>query len=203
MLARRQQEEGRAPGPIALFDAFSVLDSVLWLSPWLLVSKLTYLLTYFGCSPAQGCTRCGTLNRDARHPACTQVPVQPVALAPKCRCRMVQSRALHLRCKVQLGASAPHLGACTIRSPVARGRPNVYSSTGNWKCALQFERRCSQCVWMGWSPSRKLMHAIGKSFWKPRHIALSDQTGSETKIQEPHITGTRARGLSRALLITH
>ena len=31
---------------------------------------------------------------------------------------------------------------------------------------------------MGWSPSRKLMNAIGKSFWKPRHIALSDQTGS-------------------------
>ena len=30
------------------------------------------------------------------------------------------------------------------------------------------------------------MYAIGKSFWKPRHIALSDQTGSETKIQEPH-----------------
>ena len=56
---------------------------------------------------------------------------------------------------------------------------------------------------MGWSPSRKLMYAIGKSFWKPRHIALSDQTGSETKIQEPHIAGTRARGLSRALLITH
>ena len=150
--------------------------------------RTTYFFAY------QGCTRCGTLNRDARHPACTQVPVQPVALAPKCRCRMVQSRALHLRCKVQLGASAPHLGACTIRSPVAR----TYRSTGNWKCALQFVIRCLQCVWMGWSPSRKLMHAIGKSFWKPRHIALSDQTGSETKIQEPHITGTRARSLSRA-----
>jgi hypothetical protein len=31
---------------------------------------------------------------------------------------------------------------------------------------------------MGWSPSRKLINAIGKSFQKPRHIALSDQTGS-------------------------
>ena len=35
---------------------------------------------------------------------------------------------------------------------------------------------------------------IAKSFWKPRHIALSDQTGSEAKIQEPHTAGTRARG---------
>ena len=35
------------------------------------------------------------------------------------------------------------------------------------------------------------MNAIGKSFWKPRHIALSDQTGSD---QEPHVPGTRARG---------
>ena len=64
-------------------------------------------------------TRCGTWNRGARHLACTSVPVQPGALAPRCRCRTVQSRGLHLRCKVQLGASAPHLGACTVRSPVA------------------------------------------------------------------------------------
>lgn len=65
-------------------------------------------------------TRCGTWNRGARHLACTSVPVQPEALAPRCRCRTVHSRGLHLRCKVQLGASAPHLGACTVRSPVAR-----------------------------------------------------------------------------------
>ena len=35
------------------------------------------------------------------------------------------------------------------------------------------------------------MNAIGKSFWKPRHIALSDQTGSD---QETHVAGARARG---------
>ena len=35
----------------------------------------------------QGYTRCGTMNRGARHPACASVPVQPVALAPRCRCR--------------------------------------------------------------------------------------------------------------------
>ena len=133
----------------------------------------------------QGCTRCGTLNRDARHPACTQVPVQPVALAPKCRCMMVQSRALHLRCKVQLGASAPHLGACTIRSPVAR----TYSSTGKLEMRAAV---CLQCVWMGWSPSRKLMNAIGKSFWKPRHIAPSDQPAARPRTT--HRAGTRARG---------
>ena len=69
-----------------------------------------------------------------------------MALAPRCRCRMVQSRALHLRCKVQLGASAPHLGACTILSPVAR----TYSSAGNWKCALQFEIRYIYSV-SGWA----------------------------------------------------
>ena len=88
-------------------------------------------------------------------------------------------------------------GAARCKRPAPRcmhhtvaGRPNVYSSTGNWKCALQFEIRCLQCVWMGWSPSRKLMNAIGKSFWKPRHIALSDQTGRATHV----IAGTRARG---------
>ena len=66
------------------------------------------------------------------------------------------------------------------------GRPNVPCSslTVNWKYALQFEIQCLQRVWMGWSPSRKLMNAIGKRFWKPRHIALSDQTGSNQDVRQ-------------------
>ena len=71
-------------------------------------------------------TRCGTWNRGAKHLACTSVPMQPGALAPRCRCRTVQSRGLHLRCKVQLGASAPHLGACTVHGRSVAG-PRAYS----------------------------------------------------------------------------
>ena len=49
--------------------------------------------------------------------------------------------------------------------------------------------------------------AVGKSFLKPRHIAPSDQTGSETKNHTSQAlklaAGSCAGSLSRALLITH
>ena len=73
----------------------------------------------------------------------------------------------------------------------------------NWKYALI---RCLRSVWMGSSPSRKLKNAIGKCFWKPRRIALSDQTGSnqdhKSQVLEL-VAGCCAGSLSRALLITH
>ena len=90
-----------------------------------------------------------------------------MALAPRCRCRTVQSRPLHLRCKVQLGASAPHLGACTIRSPVADKRI-LSQSTG--KYALQFEIRCLRRVWTYDRDRQEILeepHAILRSATKP------------------------------------
>ena len=149
--------------------------------------RTTYFFAY------QGCTRCGTLNRDARHPACTQVPVQPVALAPRCRCRMVQSRALHLRCKVQLGASAPHLGACTIRSPVARTYI-VQPATGNARCSLKYGVY-SVSGWAGAHPGNLCMrsarasgsHAILRSATKPAARPISkNHTSQELELAASH-----------------
>ena len=59
---------------------------------------------------------------------------------------------------------------------------------------------------MGWSPSRKLMDAIGKSFWKHAMLPSATKpaaTKNHTSQALELAAGVCAGSLSHALLITH
>ena len=117
-------------------------------------------------------------------------PVPPAAGCNLCRSYIVPEQDgaehshLHLRCKVQLGASAPASGDQGWATKVG----DQDRTARNWKYALI---RCLRSVWMGSSPSRKLKNAIGKCASGSTPYCAQRPNRQQPG---PQVAGARARG---------